>query len=424
MRRIAGQDGARAHEADGAARAHEEGGVARAHEAGDVAQAHEKGGVARAHEAGDVTRAHEAGDVARAHEAGDVARAHDAGGAAGGSGEHGTRVDSKAEIAGQSRRLRNSLISLAVFFVLVAGLLLGVPGLRSAADRIAHASPAWVIAGVALEVLSCVGYMVLFDLVFARLGRGLVSRLSLAELAMNSVVSVSGLAGIALGAWVLRSKGLSVERIAKRSVLVFVLTSAVNVAAVFVIGLPMWLGLLPGSRKALITLVPAVAALATILATLALAAWAGRAASRQLLEKGRAGVALTALSGGVEDALSLIRAHNWRLLGAVAYWLLDNLVLYACFASFGHAPSFWAVAMAYLVGMLANSLPIPGGFVAVEGGLVGMLLLFGLRPASQVLAAVVIYRAISLWVPALIGSLAFLSLRQEIGKPVAPRVAR
>ena len=81
---------------------------------------------------------------------------------------------------------------------------------------------------------------------------------------------------------------------------------------------------------------------------------------------------------------------------------------------------FWAVAMAYLVGMLANSLPVPGGFIAVEGGLVGMLLLYGVRPGSVVLAAVVVYRAISLWVPAAIGSLAFLGLRREIGKPFAP----
>ncbi len=95
-------------------------------------------------------------------------------------------------------------------------------------------------------------------------------------------------------------------------------------------------------------------------------------------------------------------------------------MLFACFAAFGHTPSFWVIAMAYLVGMLANSVPVPGGFLAVEGGLVGMLLLFGVRPASVVIAAVVVYRAISLWVPALIGSLAFLSLRREIGKPVAP----
>ena len=79
--------------------------------------------------------------------------------------------------------------------------------------------------------------------------------------------------------------------------------------------------------------------------------------------------------------------------------------------------------MAYLVGMLANSMPIPGGFFAVEGGLVGMLLLFGVRPGSTVLAAVVIYRAISLWLPALIGTVAFLSLRREIGKPLRPQPA-
>jgi uncharacterized protein (TIRG00374 family) len=323
-------------------------------------------------------------------------------------------------LAAQSRTLRNSIISLAVFFALLAALLLGVPGLDSAGDRIAHADTAWVLAGVLLEVLSCVGYVVLFELVFGRLGKGLTSRLSLAELAVNSVVSVSGLAGIALGAWVLRSKGISVERIAKRSVLIFVLTSAVNVAAVVVIGVPMWLGLLPGSRNPLLTLLPAAVALASIAGTLLLAAWARRVSARKPFEHGRVAVALTALSGGIEDALELIRKRDWRLLGAVAYWLFDNLVLYACLAAFGHTPSFWVVAMAYLVGMLANSVPVPGGFLAVEGGLVGMLLLFEVRPASVVIAAVVVYRAISLWVPAVIGSLAFLSLRREIGRPIAP----
>jgi uncharacterized membrane protein YbhN (UPF0104 family) len=322
----------------------------------------------------------------------------------------------------QSRILRNSIISLAIFFALVVGLLLAVPGLDAAADRISHGNVPWILAGIVLEVLSCLGYVVLFGLVFGRLGRSLSSRLSLAELAVNSVVSVSGLAGIALGAWVLRSKGFSVERIAKRSVLIFVLTSVVNVAAVIVIGVPMWLGVIPGSRDWLLTLLPAAAAVATIVGTLALAGWARRAAGARRMKHGRAAVVLIAVSGGVQDAVRLIGEHDWRLLGAVGYWLFDNLVLYACLAAFGHAPTFWVVAMAYLVGMLANSLPVPGGFVAVEGGIVGMLLLFGARPASVAIAAVVVYRAISLWIPALIGSVAFVSLRREIGKPVAPAV--
>ncbi|HTA12698.1 MAG TPA: lysylphosphatidylglycerol synthase transmembrane domain-containing protein [Solirubrobacteraceae bacterium] len=327
-------------------------------------------------------------------------------------------------LAGQSRTLRNSIISLAVFFGLVIALFASVPGLDAATDRIERASVPWTAAAIALELLSCLAYVVLFDLVFGRLGRRLGSRLSLAELAVNSVVSVSGLAGIALGAWVLRSRGFSTERIAKRSVLMFVLTSAVNVAAVVVIGLLMWLGVVPGSGRALLTLVPALVALGSIFATLALAAWARRAAGRRRLQDGRVAVALRAVSEGVHEALELIRAHDWRLLGAVGYWLFDNLVLYACLAAFGRAPSLWVVAMSYLVGMLANSLPVPGGFVAVEGGLVGMLLLFHVRPASLVVAAVIVYRAISLWVPAVIGSVAFASLRRELGRSPAPAVSR
>jgi uncharacterized membrane protein YbhN (UPF0104 family) len=324
-------------------------------------------------------------------------------------------------LAAQSRRLRDSLVSLAVFFAIVAGLLLAVPGLRAAGERITDANTAWVAVGVVGEVLSCVSYVVLFGLVFGRLSRSFSRRLSLAELAVNSVVSASGLGGIALGAWVLRSGGISVERIAKRSVLLFVLTSAVNVTVVVAIGVPMWLGLLPGSENALLTLLPAAAAATTILGTLAAARWARRAAARRSGEQGRAVVALIAVGGGVADAVALMRRHDWRLGGAVGYCLWDVACLFACLAAYGHTPTFWAVAMAYLVGMLANSIPIPGGFFAVEGGLVGMLLLFGARPASMVLAAVVTYRAISLWIPALIGTAAFLSLRGEIGKPLRPQ---
>ncbi len=334
--------------------------------------------------------------------------------------EREERADGDDQLASTSRTLRNSLISLAVFFGIVIGLLLGVPGLQSAAEQITDAKPAWVALAVILELLSCAGYVVLFDLVFGRLGRSLSTRLSLSELAVNSVLSLSGLAGIALGAWVLRSRGFSVERIAKRSVLIFVLTSAVNVGAVALIGIPMWLGLLPGSTDPLLTLLPAAAAIATISGTLAAAAWARRSVDSRFDRESRRAIALIAVGGGVEDALAMIREGDWRLLGAVGYWLFDNLVLWACLQAFGRGPSIWVVAMSYLVGMLANSIPIPGGFFAVEGGLVGMLVLFGAHPASLVIAAVVVYRAISLWVPALIGSAAFLSLRRYIGKPAAP----
>lgn len=319
-----------------------------------------------------------------------------------------------------SRSLRNSIIYLAIFFVLLVGLLLAVPGLRGAAEDITDANLGWVLSGIGLEVLSCLGYVVLFDLVFGKLAGALSSRLSLAELATNSVVSISGLAGIALGAWVLRSRGVSAERIARRSVLIFVLTSAVNVGAVIIIGVLMWPGVLPGSRDELLTLLPAAIALATLVAVLVLAKWARAEAARGGLSQGRVRVALNAIGGGVGDAVQMLRRPDWRLLGAVGYWLFDTLTLYAALAAFGHAPSLWVVAMAYLLGMMANSIPVPAGIVAVEGSLVGFLVLFHARPVSTVVAAVVVYRAISLWVPALIGSVAFVSLRREIAKPLAP----
>ena len=47
-----------------------------------------------------------------------------------------TAAETAGELAAQSRTLRNSIISLAVFFGLTVGLLLAVPGLRSAAEKI------------------------------------------------------------------------------------------------------------------------------------------------------------------------------------------------------------------------------------------------------------------------------------------------
>ena len=66
----------------------------------------------------------------------------------------GARESTAAEAAGaldaQSRTLRNSIISLAVFFALTIGLLLAVPGLRTAAEKITDAKLSWICAGVSV----------------------------------------------------------------------------------------------------------------------------------------------------------------------------------------------------------------------------------------------------------------------------------
>ena len=66
--------------------------------------------------------------------------------------------------------------------------------------------------------------------------------------------------------------------------------------------------------------------------------------------------------------------------------------------------------MAYLVGQLGNWLPVPGGIGGLKLGLVGALVLYGL-PALTATAAVVLYRVVELWVPAVLGIAAFVQLR-------------
>ncbi|HEX3452708.1 MAG TPA: hypothetical protein VHS26_05340, partial [Solirubrobacteraceae bacterium] len=62
--------------------------------------------------------------------------------------------EGKHVLAAQSRTLRTSLISLAIFFAIVTALLVSVPDLRSALDGLADADPSLIGAAVCLELLS------------------------------------------------------------------------------------------------------------------------------------------------------------------------------------------------------------------------------------------------------------------------------
>ena len=55
----------------------------------------------------------------------------------------------------------------------------------------------------------------------------------------------------------------------------------------------------------------------------------------------------------------LVRSADRRLLGAVAYWVFDAAVLWAMLHAFGSPPSLPVVALAYFVGQIANTLPLP-----------------------------------------------------------------
>jgi uncharacterized protein (TIRG00374 family) len=94
----------------------------------------------------------------------------------------------------------------------------------------------------------------------------------------------------------------------------------------------------------------------------------------------------------------------------VGFLVFDQLTFWASFRAVGGSPELALIWMAYLIGQLGNWLPVPGGIGGVELGLVGALVLYGL-PALTATAAVLLYRVIELWIPAVLGLAAFVQLR-------------
>jgi uncharacterized protein (TIRG00374 family) len=127
-----------------------------------------------------------------------------------------------------------------------------------------------------------------------------------------------------------------------------------------------------------------------------------------------------ALVGGTAEAVQLVRSGDMLLVaGAVGYWLFDNAVLWAAFHAFGSSPPLSIVLMGYLIGQLGGALPLPGGVGGIDGGLFGTFVVYG-TPAADAAAAVLAYRLILFWLPLVVGSVAFLSLRRGLNAPERP----
>ncbi len=107
------------------------------------------------------------------------------------------------------------------------------------------------------------------------------------------------------------------------------------------------------------------------------------------------------------------RGARASLVASVYLWC-DVFVLFSAFVAV-HAdpvPTFGVVVMAYIIGALGGSLPLPAGVGAV-GGIAGMLILYGVDHNAAV-ASVVIYQAIGLLVPVTGAAIAYLLLRREL----------
>ncbi len=310
---------------------------------------------------------------------------------------------------------------LALRVLLAAGVVgaaalavTSLPGLGDVRARLADASPGWLVAAMAFEIASCLACVVVFRGVFCRrLPWRLSYDVALAAQGTNVLLPSGGAGGLAVAAWALRRTGMPAERIGRRTVAFYLLTSVVNFATAAVAGALLALGILAGGGSLAFTAGPALAAAFAIAFVLALPRLIGTGTGDRP-PTGRAGRALAwmrgALSGGVHDARLLVRSGNPQIIGgAIGYMAFDVAALAAAFAAIGELPPIGVLLLAYVVGQLGNLIPLPGGVGGADGGLIAALVLYG-TPLGGAAAAVLAYRAFQLGLPALLGGLAVLRL--------------
>ena len=338
-----------------------------------------------------------------------------------------------AEQMPRVRVTRARVIASLLFVVgIVAFLYFGLPklvGLGETLRRLRHGNAWWLGAAAALEALSFGGYIALFRAVFvhrtARIGWRTSYEITMAGLAATRLFAAAGAGGIALTAWALRHAGMDRRTVAARMVAFMALLYGVYMAALFVDGFGLFLGLWPGSAPIAITVVPAIFGGVVILLFLAISALPGdfdRLVSARSQGQGlggriarRVAAVPSAAAIGVRTGIELMRSRDPGLLGAIAWWGFDIATLWACFHAFGYSPDTGIVVMAYFVGWIANTLPLPGGIGGVEGGMIGAFTAFGVSVQAAVVA-VLAYRAFSFWLPTLPGGVAYLQLRRTVNR--------
>ncbi len=325
------------------------------------------------------------------------------------------------------RRIGRRLLELAAAVAVIVGVVITGPGLGSLRHYLAHASTGWVLGGIALEVLSTLSYVVIFQAVFCRkMAWRLSYQIGMSEQAANSVLSVSGTGGLALGAWALHRGGMSSEHIARRSVAFFFLTSLSNIGGVILVALLFAVGVLPDDRNPALTYVFGGLALVATVVVAALLPLLGRRRPDGTGAEPEGKLhriwswARYSLGQGVTDGLTLLRHRPIPVLvGSVGLVGFDIAVLGVTFKAFGYSPRPGILVLGYLIGQLGSNLPIPGGIGGVDGGLIGVFALYH-QPLAVTTAAVLTYHAIALWVPALLGSVAFVQLRRTLQREDHP----
>jgi uncharacterized membrane protein YbhN (UPF0104 family) len=290
--------------------------------------------------------------------------------------------------------VRAAALLLPMAAVVVAVALL-VPG---AGSHLASADPAWLAVAIVLEAGALVSYVSFFHAVFARRPNQMSIRRS-AEIALGELAGYAlvpaGAGGAAVRFWALRGGGMSWHTIGARSVVYGVLFSIPYVGAALVLGIGVMAGVLPGSASTIVVLAPLGIVIGSVL-LIALIAVTSR--SRWMGGEARwkrtARAVLAVVPAGIRE-LPWFARRPARVFPAFGFWALDCAVLWAAFEACGGAPALGVIALAYMLGQLGNTVPLPGGIGGVEPLMLSIFVASGVD-AGLAGAAIVCYRAIAL----------------------------
>lgn len=310
--------------------------------------------------------------------------------------------------------------------VALAVAFLAIPPLAHAPARLVEGCGTWIALGAVLELLSILGFVLVFALVFgvSMTGRQKLST-GLRALGASTVLPAGGLVGPAIGARTART-GSGPQRLVRATIAFTILTNAPSLVVLGALSVSLWLGWPAGPHAALLTLPAAALAWGLIgagwlIGGPALRGSAGtppRHAARLQIW-----VALKTLRDGAAEARLLVTTGNWKLAGAVSYYAFDNAVLWAAFHAYGHTPAPSVIVMGYLVGSLGAAVPLPAGIGVVEGGLIGALVLYG-APVAPAAGAVLLYRGVSILLPVALGAVAWALVPAERLRQVRRHRAR
>jgi uncharacterized membrane protein YbhN (UPF0104 family) len=323
------------------------------------------------------------------------------------------------------RHLQKSALKLVGYLVGAYLVLRLFPTLEQALRNLEHVSWEWVVGAIVLEVLSETGFVVSWraiidpENVLQRDGRGrrMDDRVAWAQLGGGLLLPGGSLGGMGVGGWILHRFGMPTERIAERQFNLSFLNTTVDALALIVFGLGLATGIFAGEQNHLLTLLPAVLAATGIAAALLIARRASADAERLRAKHAKIASSISTLADAVDDTRRVMfhRSGRTTVLGGLAYFGFDVLVLWSAFIGI-HAhplPGFAVVVMAYIIGALGGSIPLPAS-IGTIGGMVGMLIVYGVGH-NAALPAVLLYQAIALLVPIAGGAIAYTVLRGRLG---------